>query len=67
MEKRLEHGVHQALEGGWRVRDPKGHDQEHEVAFMGVERWFLDVFSMQPHLVVPEAQIKLSEEVRAIC
>ena len=53
LEKERPHNrVHQTLESGRRVREPKRHYQELKVALMSMERCLLNIFFMHTHLVI---------------
>jgi hypothetical protein len=63
LEVGVEDVVHQSLESGRGIGEPKRHDQELEVAMVGAERCLGDVVGVHPHLVVPGAEVKLGEEL----
>jgi hypothetical protein len=65
-EERAQHGVHQALECGRCIREPKRHDQELEVAFVSAESHFLHVVDVHPHFMVAGTQVQLREEARSM-
>jgi hypothetical protein len=57
MQERPEDGVHQALEHHRHVREPKGHNQELEMAFMSAECHFVHILGMHPDMMVAGAEI----------
>ena len=62
----LEDEIHQRLEHGWHIVQPKGHDQKLEMAMVGVKCRLGHVFGMDADLVVPRSEIELREESCAV-
>ena len=60
-EERAKNIIHQCLERGWGIAQPKGHDQELVEAVVCAERRLVDV--PQPHadLMIARAEVELGE------
>jgi hypothetical protein len=65
MEKRMEDMIHEALEGGGRITQDKGHDQKLIVALMSYKCSVENVYLFHTYLVVARTNIKFSKELGA--
>jgi hypothetical protein len=54
--------IHQGLKCGRRIREPKWHDGELEVALVCSERRFLNVFRVHSHMMISGSEINLRKE-----
>ena len=64
-EKRTEDMVHEALEGGGGVTQPKGHDQKLIVVLMSAKGHLGNVSLLHTYLVIARVKIKFSKELGA--
>lgn len=62
----LEHIIHERLERSWRVGETERHYEKFEVVVVGSEGCLLNVGGVHVHLMVPQAQVYLGEELGAM-
>jgi hypothetical protein len=63
MEKRTKDMIHEALEGGGRITQDKGHDQKLIVALMSSKVSLGNAFLFHMYLVISRTNIKFSKEL----